>query len=216
MSLANRFTVRPIWDGLSAIIIAGGPSLSLAQIRLIARARHAAGSTFRVMAINDAIYPAWFADWLHAADRQWWFEHIQGVHTFPGIKTTLEDDVPEPWVTGYLQNTGQDGFDPDPACCRTGANSAYQAMHISIHAGVRRIILVGVDMKDSAKGDRHWFGDHPAILGTARVQYDKIMIPHFETLAPTLKERGVEVINCSPGSALTIFPAKDLVEALRG
>lgn len=37
-------------------------------------------------------------------------------------------------------------------------------------------------------------------------QFDGYLIPNFATLVRPLRERGVEVINCSPGSALECFP----------
>lgn len=212
MALPKLFRVDPIWKGATVAIVGGGPSLSLKQVRLIAKAKMCPNSNVRVMAVNDAIYPCWFADWHHACDWSWWVEHIQNVHTFPGIKTTLAEDVPEPWVTGYLHNTGSDGFDPDPTCCRTGANSVYQGMHIALHAGVKKIVLVGVDMKNSADGEAHWFGDH---RDGRRANFAGEIIPKFAGLLPAIKERGVEVINASPGSALEIFPHMDLAAALQ-
>jgi len=41
-----------------------------------------------------------------------------------------------------------------------------------------------------------------------------VMLPHFPTLQPALTERGIEVINCTPGSALTCFPMGNLDEVL--
>lgn len=214
MALPKRFTVEPIWTGKTACIIGGGPSFTLKQNRLLARARLQPSSRFRVIAVNDAVYGAWWADWLHACDTPWWQDHIQNVHTFPGIKTTLAEDVPEPWVTGYLENTGLQGFDPDPSRCRTGANGVFQAIHIAIHAGAKKVVLVGVDMKEGPKGEKHWFGDHPGRQGFMKVDYASSMIPHFATLLPAMAERGVECFNASPGSALTTFPAIELEKAL--
>ena len=217
MVLANRFTVEPIFAGCDVIVAAGGPSFSMRQVRAIAMARNAPASKLRIIAVNDAIYPLFgVADWLHACDWEWWHPHIQTVHTFPGIKTTLSETVPAPWVTGYIENSGCEGFDPDPSRCRTGANSAYQAMHIAIHTGARRIILVGVDMRDGPAQEKHWFGDHPTAIGQHPVYYDSLMIPHFATLKPALEGRGIEVVNASPGSALTAFPMVDLETALQG
>lgn len=213
MALANRFTVEPIWTGRIAIIVGSGPSFTLKQARQIAIARNRAGSPFRVIAVNDAIFPCFWADWLHGCDSIWWFTNIQSVHTFPGIKTTLAEDVPEPWVTGYLENSGCDGFDPDPSKCRTGANGVYQATCIAIHAGATKIIYVGVDMKE-ADGLKHWFGDHPHVGGNMRVDYQMTMVPHFAALLPVIEERGIELVNASPGSALPTFPLVDLDKAL--
>jgi hypothetical protein len=214
MVLGVRFKVEPIYSGRTVIIVAGGPSLSLEQTRLIARARHTPESRFRVIAINDAIYPCFWADWLHACDLGWWTSHIQHVHMFPGIKTTLGDDVPAPWVTGYLKDTGPQGFDPDPTTCRTGGNSAYQAMHIAIHTGADRIILAGVDMQNGSGNKRHWFGDHEGEMGRHDVNFRQTMIPHFDTLKPALEGRHIDVINANPGSALHAFRIMDLQTAL--
>lgn len=207
MALPKRLTVYPSWKGCTAIIVASGQSLTTDQVRTIAIARHRSPDHVRVMAVNDGIFPCWFADWLHAGDWQWWHWHIQAVHTFPGIKTTLAEDVPEPWVTGYLKNTGDVGFDPDPSHCRTGGSSVYQGIHILVHAGVTDIVLVGVDMQGT-----HYFGDHPDRVPS---QYNTGMLPRWPSIVPTLEERGVSVWNASPSSALEIFPKVDLKDRLR-
>ncbi len=163
-----------------------------------------------VIAINDAIYPAWWADWHHACDRLWWDWHIQTVHTYSGIKTTLDETLPPGWKVHGLRNTGLEGFDPDPTCCKTGGCGAYQAIHCAIHAGVAKIILLGVDVK--ADGESHWFGEHP---NNIRPVYENTMMPHFKNLIPELDARGIEVVNCSPGTALKTFPTRSIEEALR-
>lgn len=201
------YRVDRLWTGLTAVVIGGGPSLSLAQVQAIARAKLTGG--VRVVAVNNAVYVAWWADWLHACDFKWWREHIQQVQHFAGIRTTLDPLVPDLWKVGLLKNTGREGFDPDPANCRHGSNGVYQAMHCLIHADVRRIALVGVDMKRD--GNRtHWHDGH----GADSVDYAAVMAPHFETLKPALEERRIEVFNASPGSALEAFPKVSLEEAL--
>lgn len=169
------------------------------------------GSKIRVIAVNDAIYPFWFADWLHFCDQNWAFENIQHFHTFPGIKTTLAEDVPAAWVTGYLENSGIVGFDPDPSKCRTGGNSGYQAMHIALHAGAKTIGLVGFDMKDAPNGEGHFFGEH---RNGIKSPYEVSMVPYFGTLLEEIDRRGVKVFNCNPDSALTTFPMNTLENVL--
>jgi hypothetical protein len=212
MALPARYTVEPIWKGRTAIIVASGPSFSAKQARAIAKARMDVGSDFRVIAINDAVYLAWWADWLHSCDNLWWHWNIQTVHTFRGIKTTLAEDVPAPWVTGYLQNTGLQGFDEDPSCCRTGGNSGYQAICLAMHAGAKRIVLVGFDMKAADDGQSHFFGEHPGAQPNA---FKSVMLPQFETLKPALEKMEISVINATPGSALRTFPTADLERVLR-
>ncbi len=198
--MARPYAVSRMWPGQTVVIIGGGASLSLAQIRTIAMKRLA--GRCRVIAVNDAVYPAWWADWLHACDAKWWQWHIQEVQHFSGIKTTVENEVPDGWVDGFLKQTGIEGFDPDPSSIRTGGNSVYQAICIAMHAGAARIVLVGVDMRGP-----HWFGDHPDKI-TPNFSVD--LAPHFETLKPALAERGVAVANASLTTALQAFPAVDL------
>lgn len=209
MALADRYTVEPIWEGRPVVIIGGGPSLSLKQIHQIGKAH--GDKRVQTIAVNDAIYPAFWADWLHAGDLKWWRWHIQRINRFPGIRTTLCDDVPQPWINGYLEYTGDLGFDPDPSACRSGGSSVYQAICIATHAGAKRIILVGVDMKFAASGDRHWFGEHPE---RTPIDYGTAMAPKFDTLKAPLDELGVHVVNCSPGTMLETFEKGDLEKFL--
>lgn len=205
MALCDPYKVEPIWEGRTVVVIGSGPSLTLQQIRTVAIAR--AEKLCRVIAVNDAVYPCFWADWLHAGDLKWWRWHVQRVHEFKGIRTTCSDDVPAPWVNGYLEYSGNDGFDPDSSKCRSGGSSAYQAACIAIHAGAARIILLGIDMKRAADGAVHWFGDHPE---KTIVNYQAAMAPKWDLLKPALAEHGVEVINCSPGTALESFPLGDI------
>lgn len=205
MALCDPYKVEPIWEGQTVVIVGSGPSLSLQQIRTVAIAR--AEKHCRVIAVNDAIYPCFWADWLHAGDLKWWRWHIHRINDFTGIRTTVSDDVPGPWVNGYLEYSGDLGFDPDSSKCKSGGSSAYQAACIAVHTGAKRIILLGIDMKRGPDGQVHWFGEHPE---RTTVNYAVAMAPKWDTLKPTLEERSIEVINCSPGTALETFPLGDI------
>lgn len=212
MALGDPYRIEPIWEGRTAVIIAGGPSLSPMQLHHIALAR--GDDRCRVIAVNDAVFVASYADWLHAGDLKWWRWHVQRVGRlgFAGIKTTCSDDVPAPWVHGYLEYCGDAGFDPRPTHLKSGRSSAYQAAAIAIHAGCKRILLVALDMKRGPNGELHWFGEHPEKNPT--VNHGVQMAPMWDTLVPTLEERGIQVLNCSPDSALETFPKADLFSEL--
>jgi len=195
------FRIEPVFSGFPVVIIAGGESVTARDFHSIAIAR--LENRIRVIAVSDAVYPAWWADWLHSCDMKWWTAHIQRVQHFPGIKTTLDPLVPRQWA-GLLQNTGKEGFDPDPENCRTGANSSYQAMHCSIHAYGSEICLVGVDVNNGG----YWFGGHQF----SRIDVDRteVMLPHFSGLVPELEARKIKVVNASKPSLLDIWPKVDL------
>lgn len=195
--------IAPAWPGATVAIIAGGASLTAAQVRLVARAK--LDGRCRAIAVNDAVYLAWWADWLHACDRRWWKHHGDRLAGFGGARTSLEAVV-DGVLT--LRDTGLEGFDPDPRCLRNGGNGAYQALHGAVHAGARRVLLLGVDLKDE-----RWFGAHP--WATRAMPPDWFVIARtFLSIVPALHEKGVEVINCSEESALGAFPKAALTEDL--
>lgn len=148
---------------------------------------------------------------LYGADSFWWIHHQREALGFAGLKVSCDPAVPFREVH-LLRNTGGHGFDPDPAAVRTGANSAYQATHIAMHAGAARILLCGVDMT-GAYGSHH-HGDHPAPLrNTPECAYLE-MRRRWPALAKAAAERGIEIINCSAISALECFPKRRIEEVL--
>lgn len=202
---------EPIFAGHTIACVAGGPSLSLSQIREIGIAR--AKDAIRVIAINDAVYPCFYADVLYACDKTWWQAH-DGVPGFDGRRVTLKHGA----VDGYdgadwLVSTGPEGLELDASGLRTAGNSGYQAINLAVHLGAKRILLVGYDMRgDNAS---HWFGQHPPECRKTMVGGFDRMAKHFITMVSPLKELGVEVINCTPRSAITAFPMGDLMAEIK-
>ncbi len=92
-----------------------------------------------------------------------------------------------------------------------GANSGYQAINLAYLWGARRIILLGYDCKQ-IEGKAHWFGQHPQ--GLNRHQPLETWRRNFPQLAADLAAEGVEVLNCSPDSALECFRKVPLEAAL--
>lgn len=196
-----------MWDGETVAILASGPSMNRDVPRMLP-------ACVRTIAINRTIELAPDADMFFAADWTVW----KGSAELPALKATLArfkgmkvavfaggnkaraSQMP-PDDVFMLKHTGTSGFDDDPSCIRTGENSGYMAMHIAAHAGARRLLLFGFDMRPG-----HWHGRYPkGFYNTAAEQYGR-WIKLFATLAPELAKRGVEVFNCTPGSALEVFP----------
>lgn len=190
------------WRGKTCAILGGGQSLTQHQVDSL-RGR------VKVIAINDAYKLAPWADVLWFCDERWFGWHRQAVLDFAGQPATLENYAlkalrPDLWC---LHNIGQTGLYEEPWGVMTGGNSGYQAINLAVHLGVSRILLLGYDMHG-----KHWFGDHPR--PTAQHVYAGTMLPKFPTLVEPLKRRGVEVINCTPGSLLDCFPRADLAACL--
>lgn len=105
-----------------------------------------------------------------------------------------------------LRNLGNSGISDDPSGVMTGQNSGYQALNIAVLAGAKRILLLGIDMVG-----KHWHPEHPDPSG-ANIYHGCIW--HMNKAAPLLKSLGVEVLNCSPISALKCFPKVDIESLL--
>jgi len=199
--------VSKCWPGATFVLLGGGPSLTEADVNAIKwRVR------MRVIAINDAVRLASWADVLYAADARWWSHH-NGVPSFKGPKFSIDapnDPVKWPDVQ-VLANTGLVGLELDPAGLRAGFNSGYQAINLAVHLGAARILLLGYDMSLAADGKSHWFGEHPQ--GWPASPYEQ-MREAFNTLVEPLQEIGVEVVNCSRRTALTAFRCASLDDEL--
>ena len=189
-----------MWPGETVAILASGPSMS-AEVATAVRA-----SGVRAIAINNTFKLAPWADLLYAADARWWDVHKDEALKFEGLKVTIMET---PYGLLQLADGGCVGFDDDTSKLRTGHNSGYQAVHLAVHAGAKRILLCGMDMQG-----KHWHPEHKPPLVINEEAFFIRCIQCFREVAPELKRRGVEVWNCTPHSALKCFERVDLAQAL--
>lgn len=198
--MSKLWSIPRMWEEQSCVILAGGGSLTKAVVEAVRT------STFRVIAINNSYKLAPWADMLYAADKDWWLMN-KGAPDFGGYKVTCEENAYDDVL--QLQIGAMTGFDPRANVLCTGGNSGYQAICVAVHAGCKKILLCGFDMKPG-----HWHGPHkPPLRETNPSQY-ATWIERFRTLAQPLADLGVEVINCTPGSALDAFPHGVLADEL--
>ena len=158
------------------------------------------------------------------------------------IDTGWPDDLyPE---LNALAFDGREGVSIEPGVIRCGKDSGYQAIQLAIQLGAKRIILIGYDMKSGrvdlnreqamavlaevlpedypelkceAIAFRmgniempHWFGEHPDGIVPPYAR----MLPMYETMAPELEAHGIQIINCTPDSALRCFWEADLKDTI--
>lgn len=195
------WVIPPMFAGRTVAVLASGPSMSQA---VADRVRHlpriAINSTYRLAPDADVIY---------ASDSMWWLQHPDALGC-PGIKATVEavrDVAPNvPDVVRVLRNTGREGYDPHPGCVRTLLNSGGVGVQIAAHGKAARILLLGFDMRGG-----HWHGQHERPLGNPGAALFARWIALMRTLAKALP---VEVLNCTPDSALDCFPMVSLDDAL--
>ncbi len=183
-------------------LVAGGPSLrGFDWSFLIGKRCIAINRSFE--RLPDAV--------LYFTDRRFWDWHREAIVAHPGRKITGASvkHVCHPTVENWIL-TGARGLDTTYGQIRHGNNGGYAAINVAYHLGARRMYLLGYDFRYDDERS-HWHEGHPT-LHRERV-FDK-MLPHFPFLASELAERGVEVYNVNPDSALRAFPFCTLEDAL--
>jgi hypothetical protein len=192
--------VERLWPGETVAILGCGPSLTPVDVE------HVRGKA-RVIAINAAIGLAPWADSLYCADARYW-AHVKGAPAFQGLKYSLEAASAKWPGVQVLRNCGTQGLELDPTGLKSGGNSGYQAINLAVHLGAARVLLLGYDMGPH-RGRDHFTPDYP----WAPPNY-RLFLRHFPSIVQPLKEAGVEVVNCTRGSALKCFPYQSLADAL--
>ena len=191
------YTVPRMFEGQTVVVVATGQSLTEEQVSMV--------RDLPTIAVNDAFRMAPWAAILYAADRQWWDANPDAAQ-FPGVKLCAMPGGP----ALHMRSSGTLGFDPNPARVRTGGNSGYQAVHVAIHTGAERILLLGFDMHGT-----HYFGPHTKSANGKRLKNPSPeSFRNWAERFGALNHRGAEIVNCTPGSALECFPKMSLEEVM--
>lgn len=195
----------PDWAGQTVVVVGTGPSFTASQARDIGISR--ARDRIRVLAINDAVYPCWYADMVFAADRRWWVER-RNVPGFDGLRVALGASYPDaPKQVRLIGRAGAEGCQTKPGSVYTHGHSGAMAIQLAAQMGAAKIALVGFDMRDDGK--RHFFGAYDQPLGTKPNM--GVWLQKFQTIADAMPGR---IVNATPGSALDCVPLIELQAAL--
>ena len=207
------WTSTPLWAGETAVIAGTGPSLTKEDLEFCK-------GRAKVLCINTSFQIAPWADGLYFADQRWFEHHAEAVKQFPGLKVTIENShsvVERDPTIKVMRNDDHraktnHGLCTEPDGLRTGRNSGHQGMNLLYHLGVRRILMIGFDLR-VVEDKRWWFKEYGWNSGSPNI-YKNTFIPRFFSLTVPMKEARIEVINCTIGSALKCWPIVPLHEAL--
>lgn len=153
---------------------------------------------------------------LYFCDARFFRLHSEGINNFHNIKATCASAFGTE-LEGRLANVKRLKRDykpglssrPDTICWNS--NSGAAAINFAVLAGAKRILLLGFDML-SQEGETHWH----SVYGNIRTHKNtfKRFLVKFPDIARDAKKRGVEILNVSPNSAITVFPKVSLKEVL--
>lgn len=197
------------WRGQTAVIAASGPSLSDAQVSAVYADDH-----LRVITTNTTWEKFPYAvDVIYACDMLWWKVNQAKIRQYNLIPRcwTQDRNSAERWGLNWVRQSARPGLGLKDL--HVNGNSCFGAINLAYLFGCRRIILLGADMKPGPKGRLHWHEDHPAPC-VQKLQFKEWLHKSVQ-LAKDLKAAGVDVINSTPDSALTVFRKLPIEEALR-
>jgi len=171
-----------------------------------------------VIGINNAYLIGNWIDILFFGDNAWYLVHRAKLAQHPALKVSCSnrwENIKQEHSDGikYLPKNKKHprGLSPDPCSVSCNGNNGAASLSLAVHLGVRRIILLGFDMKmDAGLKYSHWHGSH----GNKRPPPFQRHLMGFSDIAKEAKERGVEIINASPDSMITQFPKVSVKELL--
>lgn len=194
------------WLGETVVIVASGPSTERVDLRLIhGRRAIAVSHGCRAMPRADVLL---FGGQAFAQNGEW--RQFEG----PLIVMAQQParDVPHDSRFVHMRRAGAAGLSSDPTCLCGAESSVTLAINYAVHRGVSRIILLGCDGQPGLAGQRRFGSLHPDARDWPQ-RYAAQEAAMRSQLEP-LRQLGVSVVNCSPGTALTCYPTASLEDAL--
>lgn len=238
MALPGEFD-QPIGDpipraflGETGVLIGTGPSLDEAQIAYVREMR--AEGRCRVFTVNNAYMIAGKIDVHVACNHDWWdhYGNDPQLQNLKALKYTWYQYVAEKYGATYVKAIVKDGLSLDRRIVHINHGSGPLALNIAMHFGLSKLILLGHDMKfakdyngrarKEGSTPRHYFGEYPKQLQHwPSVQVGKTkpgvldgLIQAYNKMPPDLEKAGMEVVNCTPESALPTFRMSTLEKEL--
>lgn len=184
--------------------IASGPSLCAEDVDAV-RGRGT------VIAVNNAVQLAPWADVLYACDQRWWLAYRDLWSEFGGERVSCQ---PENAAFGARIVAKENGDGLGLQGVRTGGNSGHQALNLAYLRGATTVILLGYDMQHGADGRAHCHPDHPAGMSNFPESVHGMCIASFGRIARDLRAQGMRVINCTRSTALHCFERMPIADAL--
>ncbi|RWF52057.1 MAG: hypothetical protein EOS50_26115 [Mesorhizobium sp.] len=187
------------WPGETVFVLASGPSVKQLDLSLL-KGR-------RVIAVKSSWlhWPA--ADVLFFADGRWWTEKRlrPSADAFAGLIVTTAMEIGDPRVK-RIKKIIPTHLSANPGEVALARTSTTGAINLAIHFGAKRIVLLGVDAKLGANGQRHSHGLTWPWPKGGQPQAFADQLAEYRAIAPSAVKMGVEIVNANPDSAVQVWP----------
>ncbi len=155
---------------------------------------------------------------LYFADTTFFRVYRKEILKFPNLKVTCVNHIDKnllPLTRNIkrMKRDNQAGLSKRQDTINWNYNSGAAAIDFAAHLGVKRINLLGFDMKPV--DDRtHWHEGFQCYLKPTKDHVFKRFLKMFPIIAIHAKIRGIEILNVNPDSAIEDFPKVSLKEVL--
>jgi hypothetical protein len=158
-----------------------------------------------------------------ACNPEYYDHYWERIRFNPMKKYTWDKATAEKYGINYIAGRWADGLSTDPNFIHYHHGAGPQILNVALHHGFQRMLLVGWDMRYPGKIDRYNFTEKRHFFGEdslTKKHYPNTgpngeftgLIKEMETIKP--EEYGIEIINCTPNSAMTCFPFGNLKDYL--
>ncbi len=193
-----HFEIKPEWRGETVAILGGGPSLNAKDVAEV-RAR-----SWRRIACNDAFRLDPEADVVCWNDVRWYQWNRREVDVHTGLKITWDLATTKDVKANLMRKRpSPPHLSIDPTAI-TATNTGQGAINVAFHFGVKRIVLLGFDMR-VINGRNNWHAYHKG-GGPAATAYSHIFGPAIAKAGAICEKKGIEIINATEMTALRCFP----------
>lgn len=187
--------------------VAPGPSLSRLPLERLAGCDH-------VLAVSRAfeyLPPKLRISAIYACDGRWWDKYHAAAATTGAELWTAHAGAARRHQGLNLARLSvrAPGMSSRRDLIHSGGNSGFQALNLALNLyEPDEIWLVGYDMQAAPDGRQHVFGEYEGSL-RVKMPFD-FFVEQFKAVPAVV--RGARIINCTPGSRLTMFPFRPLEE----
>lgn len=236
------WTVPKIWQGGDVWILGGGASLTKQfnipeKVVEAVREGYSPISSYseymgalknkHVIAVNIAFMIGTWIDMVFFGDNGFFLKYQKQIAAFSGIRVSCNPLVyKHDWVKYLAKDKNKlKGISDNPQLVSWNSNSGAAAINLAVHAGAKRIFLLGFDMDLDENGKQHWHDEYLkggfVVMKKGEKKGKAVNLPFimhlkcFPVIAQDLKVKGVEVINVNPDSKIKVFKKLTLKEALK-
>ena len=157
--------------------------------------------------MKETIFDWPFAELVVGIDQRWVQRRRKELLGLPQTRVLTGARVTGPGIVNLART-----ISPGLSLCRgiihANYSSGHAAVNLAVLCGARRVELLGFDYGERG-ADHHYDVDrYPWRTGARPFDWDKAAAV-FQDTAAHLAVLGVEVVSCTPGSRLTMFPTEE-------